>query len=186
MRQEAAAVAHCANQLGEAFGQAVELILACTGRVIPCGIGKSGHIARKTAGTLSSTGTPSLFLHAAEAVHGDLGMVTGDDIVLLYSQSGETEEIISLFPALRAIGASSILITGRPASRAGHSWLTRSLMPVWFATDNVHPSPDHLPYLIRHFEQVSLDEGMAKLPYVPLLRAPYYRFVGRRRPVATG
>ena len=114
-------MAHCADQLGEAFGQAVELILACTGRVIPCGIGKSGHIARKTAGTLSSTGTPSLFLHAAEAVHGDLGMVTGDDIVLLYSQSGETEEIISLFPALRAIGASSILITGRPASRAGQS-----------------------------------------------------------------
>jgi len=66
-------------------------------------------------------------------------------------------------------------------ARPRHSWLTRSLMPVWFATDNVHPSPDHLPYLIRHFEQIALDEGLAKLPYVPVLRAPYYRFVGRTR-----
>ena len=67
-----------------------------------------------------------------------------------------------------------------PEERTRHSWLTRSLIPIWFSTDNVHPSPDHLAYLTRHFERVSLDEGMAKLPYVPFLRAPYYRFVGRK------
>jgi S-adenosylmethionine-diacylgycerolhomoserine-N-methlytransferase len=67
-----------------------------------------------------------------------------------------------------------------PEGRTRHSWLTRSLIPIWFSTDNVHPSPDHLAYLTRHFERVSLDEGMAKLPYVPFLRAPYYRFVGRK------
>jgi arabinose-5-phosphate isomerase len=118
LQQEAGAIVQCAEGLGEAFEKAVLMILNCPGRVIPCGIGKSGHIARKTAGTLSSTGTPSLFLHAAEAVHGDLGMVTGSDIVLLYSHSGETAEILELFPALRSIGATSILITGRPSSRA--------------------------------------------------------------------
>jgi arabinose-5-phosphate isomerase len=82
-------------------------------------VGKSGHIARKTAGTLSSTGTPSLFLHAAEAVHGDLGMVTSSDIVLLYSHSGETDEIVRVFAPIKAIGARTILMTGRLDSSAG-------------------------------------------------------------------
>lgn len=111
-----AALADTLSATGE---QAVETILACSGRVITCGVGKSGHIARKTAGTLSSTGTPSLFLHASEAVHGDLGMVTVRDVVLLYTHSGETDEIVRLFPSLRAIGARTILITGRPESSAG-------------------------------------------------------------------
>jgi len=105
----------------EAFEAAVAAILACTGRVITCGVGKSGHIARKTAGTLSSTGTPSLFLHAAEAVHGDLGMVTAADVVILYTHSGETDELVRLFPPLRAIGAQTILVTGRPDSSAGRA-----------------------------------------------------------------
>lgn len=117
--QEADALRVCAERLGDAFETAVESILACPGRVIACGIGKSGHIARKTAGTLSSTGTPSGFLQAAEAVHGDLGMVTAGDIVILYSHSGETDEIVRLFPPLRAIGARTILITGRPDSSCG-------------------------------------------------------------------
>lgn len=107
------------DRLGKVFLTAVEWILSCPGRTITCGIGKSGHIARKTAGTLSSTGTPSLFLHAAEAVHGDLGMATNRDVVLLYTHSGETDEIVRLFPSLREIGAKSILITGRPQSSAG-------------------------------------------------------------------
>lgn len=119
LRQEAAAIQLLADQLGAEFEQAIDLILACSGRVITCGIGKSGHIARKTAGTLSSTGTPSLFLHAAEAVHGDLGMITAGDVVILYSHSGETDEIVRLFPSVRAQGAKSILITGRPGSSAG-------------------------------------------------------------------
>jgi arabinose-5-phosphate isomerase len=117
--QEAAALVRCAQELDAKFEQAMEAVLACTGRVITCGVGKSGHIARKTAGTLSSTGTPSLFLHAAEAVHGDLGMVTAGDIVLMYSHSGETDELVKLFPSIRSIGARTILITGRPNSSSG-------------------------------------------------------------------
>ncbi len=116
---EAAAIAACGQQLDETFTDAVALVLACSGRVITCGLGKSGHIARKMAGTLSSTGTPSLFLHASEAVHGDLGMVTGKDVVLMYSHSGETDELVKLFPSIRSIGAKVILITGRPESTAG-------------------------------------------------------------------
>lgn len=108
-----------AEGLDARFEQAVRWFLECPGRVITCGLGKSGHIARKTAGTLSSTGTPSLFLHAAEAVHGDLGMVTEHDIVLLYSHSGETDELVQLFPSLKAIGARTVLITGRADSSAG-------------------------------------------------------------------
>lgn len=117
--EEAIAIQQLADRLGDAFDSAVNWILKGTGRVITCGIGKSGHIARKTAGTLASTGTPSLFLQAAEAVHGDLGMITDADIVLLYTHSGETDELVRLFPSIREIGARTILITGRPESSAG-------------------------------------------------------------------
>jgi len=119
LRHEGQAILQLAQGLGEAFDLACAWILDGKGRVITCGIGKSGHIARKTAGTLSSTGTPSLFLHAAEAVHGDLGTVTEGDIVLLYTHSGETDEIVRLFPSIRAQGGRTILITGRPNSSAG-------------------------------------------------------------------
>ncbi len=118
LREEAAALLRLADALGDAFERAVALILACRGRVVPCGIGKSGHIARKTAGTLASTGTPAFFLHAAEAVHGDLGMVTGDDVVLVYTHSGETDEIVRLYPSFAAAGAPTVLLTGRPNSTA--------------------------------------------------------------------
>lgn len=121
LEQEAAALIVCKNALGDDFKTAVSWLVNCGGRVITCGIGKSGHIARKTAGTLSSTGTPSGFLHAAEAVHGDLGMVTANDVVILYSQSGETDEIVNLFAPIRAQGAKTILITGRPRSTAGRA-----------------------------------------------------------------
>jgi arabinose-5-phosphate isomerase len=119
LREEATALLNLAQRLGDSFNRACDWILRSKGRVITCGIGKSGHIARKTAGTLSSTGTPSVFLHAAEAVHGDLGMVTKDDIVLMYSHSGETDELVRLFPSLATIGARTILICGRPESSAG-------------------------------------------------------------------
>lgn len=119
LRDEAAALTKLAESIGIEFETAVEWILRCEGRVATCGLGKSGHIARKAAGTLSSTGTPSLFVHAGEAVHGDLGMLTRDDIVILYTQSGETDELVRLFPALATIGAKTILITGRPRSSAG-------------------------------------------------------------------
>jgi len=118
---EAAALSQAAEAIGENFAQAVEWVQRCEGRAITCGVGKSGHIARKTAGTLSSLGTPSLFLHAAEAVHGDLGMVTAGDVVILYTHSGETDEIVRLFPSIRAQGARSVLVTGRPESSAGRA-----------------------------------------------------------------
>ena len=114
--QESAALARMANGLGQEFQTAAEWILGAAGRVITCGVGKSGHMARKAAGTFSSTGTPSFFLHASEAVHGDLGMVTAADIVILYSQSGETDEVVRLFPSIRDQGAKTILITGRESS----------------------------------------------------------------------
>ena len=116
---EAAAVAACGENLDQSFEDVVQLLFLCPTRVITCGVGKSGHIARKMAGTLSSTGTPSLFLHASEAVHGDLGMITAGDVVLMYSHSGETDELVKLFPSIRAIGATVVLITGRPESTAG-------------------------------------------------------------------
>lgn len=119
LEHEASALGRLAQLLDSKFEQAVELILQCRGRVICCGVGKSGHIARKTAGTFSSTGTPSLFLHASEAVHGDLGGVQAGDIVLLYSHSGETDEIVRLYPSIRSIGAKTVLLTGRAQSSAG-------------------------------------------------------------------
>ena len=118
LTQEAAAVQRCGERLGPEFETAVRWLIEAQGRVITCGLGKSGHIARKAAGTFSSTGTPSLFLHAAEAMHGDLGTVTNQDVVVLYSQSGETDEIIRLLPSLKASGARTILITGRAESTA--------------------------------------------------------------------
>ena len=95
----------------------MDLILSSKGRVILTGMGKSGFIARKISATLNSTGTPSLFLHPAEAAHGDLGMVTGNDIVLAISNSGQTVEILSILPAVRSIGAQVIAFTGGLDSR---------------------------------------------------------------------
>lgn len=118
LNEESLAIQNLAAQMDIAFQTAVDWMVTCKGRVITCGVGKSGHIARKTAGTLSSTGTPSLFMHAAEALHGDLGMATEQDIVLAYSHSGETDEIIRLFPSLKVIGVRTILMTGRPDSTA--------------------------------------------------------------------
>lgn len=119
--QEGQALSGLAEHLDSSFQTAVEWMLKCQGRVATCGVGKSGHIARKTAGTLSSTGTPSYFLHAAEALHGDLGMVAAADILILYSNSGETDEMIRALPAIKAIGARTILITARPDSTVGRS-----------------------------------------------------------------
>ena len=118
LREEAEAILALAERVQTNLESAVEWILKCSGKVVTCGVGKSGHIARKAAGTFSSTGTPSFFLHAAEAVHGDLGMVTDADVVLMYTHSGETDELVRLFPSLKAIGARTMLITGRSNSSA--------------------------------------------------------------------
>ncbi len=137
LRHEALAIDGLASKLNNSHSTAIDWILECKGRVIACGIGKSGHIAKKTAGTLSSTGTPSLFLHAGEALHGDLGMVTASDVVLMYSHSGESDELVRLFPALQTIGAKVILMTGRPQSSAGR---LADLVIETFVTDEACPN----------------------------------------------
>ncbi|MFA6314279.1 MAG: KpsF/GutQ family sugar-phosphate isomerase [Sterolibacterium sp.] len=113
---EADAVAALGKRLDGDFLRAVELILACHGRVIVCGIGKSGHIGRKIAATLSSTGTPAYFVHAAEAVHGDLGMITREDVLIALSNSGENDELLTIVPLVKRQGGRLIAITGNPAS----------------------------------------------------------------------
>ena len=116
VRAEAEALAALAERLGREFGAACALILGCRGRVVCTGMGKSGHIARKVAATLASTGTPAFFMHPGEASHGDLGMVTRSDVVLALSYSGESDEILAIAPALKRLGVPLIAMTGRPAS----------------------------------------------------------------------
>lgn len=116
IRIEADAVATLAQRIGADFLHAVELILECRGRVVVCGIGKSGHIARKIAATLASTGTPAYFVHAAEASHGDLGMITRDDVVIALSNSGESAELLTIVPLIKRLGGQLIAMTGNPAS----------------------------------------------------------------------
>lgn len=113
---EADAVRGLSPLLDENFINAVEVLLGCRGRVVVSGIGKSGHVARKFAATLASTGTPAFFVHPAEASHGDLGMVTADDIFIALSNSGETEELVAILPLIKRLGAKLIAITGRPES----------------------------------------------------------------------
>ena len=109
---EAAAVLGLAGRVGPEFAQAVQLMLACRGRVVVMGMGKSGHIGRKIAATLASTGTPAMFVHPGEASHGDLGMVTDADVVLAISNSGESSELTSLLPVLSRQGVPLVAITG--------------------------------------------------------------------------
>ena len=116
LETEAEAIRNLMESLGDEFDQAVELIGSCTGRVVLTGMGKSGIICRKIAATLRSTGTPANFMHPAEAIHGDLGMVTKDDLVVAVSQSGTTEEILNLLAILRRIGVPLIAITSSPGS----------------------------------------------------------------------
>jgi len=113
---EADAVAALGERLNGDFLRAVEMILACHGRVIVCGIGKSGHIGRKIAATLASTGTPAYFVHAAEAVHGDLGMIARDDVLIALSNSGENDELLTIVPLVKRQGGRLIAMTGNPAS----------------------------------------------------------------------
>ena len=108
---------HVLELLDESFVRAVDVMLHCSGRVAVSGVGKAGLIGAKIAATLSSTGTPAYVLHPVEAIHGDLGMVCVDDVVLALSKSGESGELVTLIPKLKAIGCSVILMTGRPASR---------------------------------------------------------------------
>ncbi|CAG0985699.1 arabinose-5-phosphate isomerase [Methylophilaceae bacterium] len=105
-----------ANRLDRRFTDAVELILQCRGRVVVSGMGKSGHIGRKIASTFASTGSPAFFVHPGEASHGDLGMITAEDLVIALSNSGESEELLAILPTIKRLGARIISITGHPGS----------------------------------------------------------------------
>lgn len=113
---EAAAILSLVDRLDGTFVDVVELINCCTGRVVTMGLGKSGIICKKVSATLASTGTPSFFLHPAEAIHGDLGMIVRGDVVLALSNSGETEELVRLLPSIKRIGAQIVAITGHAGS----------------------------------------------------------------------
>jgi arabinose-5-phosphate isomerase len=113
---EAGAVQALVARLDARFAGAVQLLLQCKGRVVVSGIGKSGHIARKIAATLASTGTPALFVHAAEAAHGDLGMITRDDVLVALSYSGEGDELLTMLPVVKREGTPLIAMTGNAAS----------------------------------------------------------------------
>ena len=116
IRLEADAVESLLERIDADFVSACEMILNCTGRVVVVGMGKSGHIGNKIAATLASTGTPSFFVHPAEASHGDMGMITKDDVVLALSNSGSTAEIVTLLPLIKRLGIRLISMTGNPES----------------------------------------------------------------------
>ena len=134
---EADAVRGVAERLDGQFVDAVQLLLACRGRVVVSGIGKSGHIARKIAATLASTGTPAFFVHPAEAVHGDLGMITADDVFVALSYSGETDELLRIMPLVKRMDTPLIAITGNAkSSLAGladahlDGWIAKEACPM--------------------------------------------------------
>lgn len=121
LRMETESLQALAGHLDAEFEKACELILACTGRVVVTGMGKSGHIGRKLAATLASTGTPAFFVHPGEASHGDMGMITDTDVVIALSNSGEVTEIITLVPLIKRLGAVLISMTGSAASTLGRA-----------------------------------------------------------------
>ena len=116
LETEVAAVAALQGRLGEAFVEACRVLHDCAGRVVVTGMGKSGHIGNKIAATLASTGTPAFFLHPAEASHGDIGMITHEDVVIAISNSGETAELVTILPVIKRLAVPLIAMTGRPQS----------------------------------------------------------------------
>ena len=119
LHTEAQAVVDMAQRLDDHFVRAVYTVLQCPGRVVVSGMGKSGHVGRKIAATLASTGTPAFFMHPAEASHGDLGMITPQDVVLAMSNSGESEELTAILPLIKRMGVPLIAMTGKPQSTLG-------------------------------------------------------------------
>src|SRR5438093_5254790 len=121
LQTEAAAILALVERLDERFDRAVRMLRDCRGRVIVTGMGKSGIICRKIAATLASTGTPAHFLHPAEAIHGDLGVLQGDDVIVALSNSGETEELLRLLETIKRLGARLIAVTGNCTSTLGQA-----------------------------------------------------------------
>ncbi len=116
LRTEADAVAALEHRLGAEFAAACRLLLDCRGRIVVTGMGKSGHVGNKIAATLASTGSPAFFLHPAEAIHGDIGMITAEDVVVALSNSGETDELLTILPLIKRLGVRLIALTGQPGS----------------------------------------------------------------------
>ncbi|MDX2426008.1 MAG: KpsF/GutQ family sugar-phosphate isomerase [Cycloclasticus sp.] len=131
IKTETEAIAKLANHIDDNFAHACELILQCEGKIVVIGMGKSGHIANKIAATLASTGTPAFFVHPGEASHGDLGMITKNDVALALSNSGETGEVLTILPILKRLGIPLISITGNPTSTLA----TMSDAPIDASTD---------------------------------------------------
>ncbi|MGQ0667029.1 MAG: SIS domain-containing protein, partial [Nitrospiraceae bacterium] len=121
VRTERDALTRLLSRIDKNFNKACDIILKSKGRLVITGMGKPGFIAQKISATLSSTGTPSLFLHPADALHGDLGRVTKDDVIVAFSNSGQTEEIVRLLPVIRKIGVKLIAVTGNPDSALAHA-----------------------------------------------------------------
>ena len=166
LRLEADAVRAQIDQLGAPFLAACDLLLATRGHIIVTGLGKSGHIGEKIAATLASTGTPAFFVHAAEAGHGDLGMITGDDTILAISYSGESQEILMMLPIVRALGVKTIALTGRPQSSMAQQADLQPGELVWTGGD-VHLYNNHLAQA-----ETQLAREPYPLPTLALRHAP--------------
>jgi arabinose-5-phosphate isomerase len=141
IRRECEALEELEASLDDSFCRAVHLIHAAEGRVIVTGVGKSGLIGRKIAATLASTGTPAFFIHAAEALHGDLGMVTAQDVVLMVSHSGETAELVAMQAGLLRMGVAMIAIVGRCGSRIGRNCTVEIPTGVCQEADHLNLAP---------------------------------------------
>ncbi|MGP4079930.1 KpsF/GutQ family sugar-phosphate isomerase [Pseudalkalibacillus sp. R45] len=121
IEEEASAIKSLLEQIDPSYEDALKMIAECKGKVVITGVGKSGHVGKKIAASLSSTGTPSFFVHSTEGVHGDLGMISETDVVILISNSGETKEVLSLLPSLKKIGTKCISITSKRSSTLAQS-----------------------------------------------------------------
>ncbi len=153
---EAQAVTAMAQRLGGSFSTAVASVLACRGRVVVMGMGKSGHIGRKIAATLASTGTPAMFVHPAEASHGDLGMITAADVVLGISNSGESEELNAILPLIKRMGVPLIALTGRPGST-----LARHALAVLDSSVDKEACPHNLAPTASTTAQLAMGDALA-------------------------
>jgi len=141
IKEEANALADISEKLDDSYVKAVEVIMAASGKIIISGVGKSGIIGRKIAATLSSLGTPSFFMHSDEAIHGDLGMVARQDIVILLSNSGETKEILKILPSLKKIGVLIISISGNEASTLARNSDVSLIYKIEKEADHLNLSP---------------------------------------------
>ncbi len=163
---EARALTALAQRVDAAFVQAVQAMLACRGRVVVMGMGKSGHVGRKIAATLASTGTPAMFVHPGEASHGDLGMVMAGDVVLSISNSGESEELAAILPPLRRLDVTLVAMTGKPEST-----LARHAHIVLFSAVEEEACPLNLAPTASTMAQMAMGDALA----VALLDARGFR-----------